>query len=61
MNKIPEPPAWLDCVLSVLAIATAALMFLLELFGGESDGAMVLALIACGISFANSYELKKRV
>ena len=62
MCRIPGPPAWLDLLLAVMSTFAALLMWLsFQIFGGEIDRATVLALIACGVAFFNSYELKKRV
>ena len=61
MRNIPEPPAWLDFALSLICYVAATVLFLSDLLGLEIDRATALALVACGVSFDNSYELRKRV
>ena len=62
MSRVPGPPAWLDLLLAAMSTFAALFMSLsFQIFGGEIDRATLLALIACGVAFFNSYELKKRV
>ena len=58
---VPEPPAWLELALCLVCVLAATAELLLALLGLGGDPAVGLALIACGVSFANSYELRDRV
>lgn len=58
---VPEPPAWLELALAIVCGIAATVELVLCLLGLGGDRATGLALIACGLSFANSYELRERL
>lgn len=58
--RVPEPPAWLHLLLGLSCCVAVAATFVSELLGFEVDRATTLALVACGVSFLNSYELRER-